>query len=208
MSTGDILNIVLSILTIAIAVVALFQTNKQITLSNKQHLFDRRLDKYLLVKDLIALYATNREFIVKKDLYMACGLILHWLLNCKKLESMMAVIENPLDVEAKNNFLSKCEELEKAGEEIALLWQEPFAETASQFVKNFCFLLKEMYKQYRGYVTVKKQVEEWNGTSVDVDTQMKKLADNLFLICKETDSVYEKIVEDNIEQKMKSSLRL
>lgn len=208
MNTGDILNIVVSILTIAIAVVALFQTNKQITLSNKQHLFDRRLDKYLLVKDLIALYATNRESIMEKDLYMKCGLILRWLLNCKKLESMMSFIENPLNVEAKNNFLSKCEELEKAGEEIVLLWQEPFAETASQFVKKFCFLLQEMYKQHRGYVTVKKRVKEWNGTSVDVDTQMKKLAGKLFLICKETDSVYEKIVEDNIEQKMKSSLRL
>ena len=56
MTTSDIINLCLTIVTIIIATIALWQTQKQIKLGNKQHLFDRRLENYLLFKDLLSLY--------------------------------------------------------------------------------------------------------------------------------------------------------
>lgn len=44
MTVSDIINLCLTIVTIIISMVALWQTNKQTKLSNKQQLFDRRLD--------------------------------------------------------------------------------------------------------------------------------------------------------------------
>ena len=63
MSQEAILNIVLSTVVAITAIFALFQTHRQIKLSNKQFLFNRRLDKYLLAKSLIELYKDN--FLIK-----------------------------------------------------------------------------------------------------------------------------------------------
>ena len=46
----------ISIIAVCLSIIALFQTHKQIKLSNKQQLFDRRLDKYLLFKDLFVVH--------------------------------------------------------------------------------------------------------------------------------------------------------
>lgn len=54
----------LTLIAIIISIVALFQTSKQTKLSNKQQLFDRRLEKYLLFKDLLVLYKDNRKLFV------------------------------------------------------------------------------------------------------------------------------------------------
>ena len=67
MSQEAILNIVLSTVVAITAIFALFQTHRQIKLSNKQFLFNRRLDKYLLAKSLIELYKDNINLLDYKD---------------------------------------------------------------------------------------------------------------------------------------------
>lgn len=47
MNYSEIANITVSIVSVGIALVALFQTKRQIALSNKQQLFDRRLSCFL-----------------------------------------------------------------------------------------------------------------------------------------------------------------
>ena len=46
----------LSLFAVVISMIALWQTHRQIKLSNKQQLFDRRLSDYLLLKDLAETY--------------------------------------------------------------------------------------------------------------------------------------------------------
>ena len=48
-------SIILSIISIIIAVIAIIQTSYQAKLSNKQHLFDRRLKIYMIVNGLLEL---------------------------------------------------------------------------------------------------------------------------------------------------------
>ena len=51
----------LSLLAVVISMIALWQTHRQIKLSNKQQLFDRRLSDYLIVKGLLDLYREHRD---------------------------------------------------------------------------------------------------------------------------------------------------
>jgi putative flippase GtrA len=60
MNYSEIISISVSVISIIIALIALFQTNRQISLSNKQQLFDRRLSRYLEFNTIYSLYTANK----------------------------------------------------------------------------------------------------------------------------------------------------
>ena len=55
---------IFSIMTAIIAIIALWQTHKQIKLSNKQYLFESRVKKYTLANGLIQLYEDNKSLLI------------------------------------------------------------------------------------------------------------------------------------------------
>ena len=67
MNWSDVISLILSIITIIIALIALLQTKTQLRLSNKQQLFDRRLKNYTLFRDLFLLYKNNHDFMLSND---------------------------------------------------------------------------------------------------------------------------------------------
>lgn len=90
----NFLNISISIISLIIALVAIVQTSKQIKLSNRQHLFDKRLEKYMIIKDLLTLFSKNRVHIVdKKDLVRCLDLQFSWLTNVTYLSDMIFAVE-------------------------------------------------------------------------------------------------------------------
>lgn len=56
MTISDIINLCLTLVTIIIATIALWQTHRQTKLSNKQQLFDRRLEQFHLIKELLLFF--------------------------------------------------------------------------------------------------------------------------------------------------------
>ena len=110
MSCSEIINVCVSVVSIFIALLALFQTKRQITLSNKQQLFDRRLARYLEFNTIYALYTTNKNHLEKADTFCRTNnLIFVWLTNCSDLEEMMLAVSNEQHI-----ALLKNEEFKKA----------------------------------------------------------------------------------------------
>ena len=112
MNYSEIANIAVSIVSVGIALVALFQTKRQIALSNKQQLFDRRLSCFLEFNTIYNLYVANKLYL-KDDstFYHTNDLIFSWLTNCADLEEMVLAVSNPLQQKEQKTLLTKYEQL-------------------------------------------------------------------------------------------------
>lgn len=150
MSQEAILNIILSTIVALTAIFALFQTHRQIKLSNKQFLFNRRLDKYLLAKSLIELYKDNKNLLDYKDNKDDEAIIVDFqfinLTNIEYLKDITCIIGDPKNNEYKTNFLIKIEELKKISTEIKFIFPNKGSQYLSKFVFNYQNVLMELYK--------------------------------------------------------------
>ena len=128
----------LSIISAAIAIVALFQTQSQIKLSNKQHLFDRRLTDYLIAKDVIN--SQIKDYIKNGESFDATK-ILFDMMTPEFFASVKNITDVPSsysDKEIKNQFYTRLQELEKTGEEMVIIFGQKNTEPLKAFFKAYC----------------------------------------------------------------------
>ncbi len=140
----------LSIITIIATLIALWQTHKQIKISNKQYLFDKRLSKYLLAKGLLELYKDNESLLDYTDDPDDEAIIVDYqfinLTNNNYLKDVTCIINEPKNNEFKNNFLVKIEELKKLSNEVRFLFQNKNGLLLSNFIMKYQNVLMELYK--------------------------------------------------------------
>ena len=76
-----ITEITLALVAIVISIIALFQTKKQTTLSNKQHLFERRLERYTIVEDFLVQFNCINKLNIDFPARMTLTLIIEFYLE-------------------------------------------------------------------------------------------------------------------------------
>lgn len=136
-------------ITAFIAIIALFQTHKQIGVNNKQFLFDKRLNKYLIARGLLELYKDNEkllDFSKKRD-NEPIIVDIHFinLTNNKYLKDVASIINDPKNNEFKNNFLVKIEELKQLSKEVRFLFQNKSGLSLGDFIMKYQNVLMELY---------------------------------------------------------------
>lgn len=140
----------LPIITIIATLIALWQTHKQIKISNKQYLFDKRLSKYLLAKGLLELYKDNESLLDYTDDPDDEAIIVDYqfinLTNNNYLKNVTCIINEPKNNEFKNNFLVKIEELKKLSNEVRFLFQNKNGLLLNNFIMKYQNVLMELYK--------------------------------------------------------------
>ena len=130
-------NFWLSLITGLTAVIALVLTLMQIRLSNKQSLFERRLECYLKIDGLMQLYKENQKLLEterKDEPLFAVDLEFLWLTNNTYLEEASEAIKKPLENPEHKKFLVKREELKKLSAEAELIFKGRSAKTISCFI--------------------------------------------------------------------------
>lgn len=211
MSCSEIINICVSVVPIFIALLALFQTKRQITLSNKQQLFDRRLARYLELNTIYALYVKN-ELYLKDDntFYHSNDLVFLWLTNCSDLEEMTLALYKPLHQEEQKVLFAKYEQLKNAAIEISMIFDGSVAKIAEDFIASYADLLKAMYQQQVYISKLKEQNEKTPLMLDDYENKCKKMAEGLglFQMRENLKSLADEIVKKRIIEKMEDSLRL
>jgi len=143
-------NNLFAIITALITIIALLQTHKQIKISNKQYLFDKRLSKYFLAKGLLELYKDNESLLDYTDDSDDEAIIVDYqfinLTNNNYLKDVTCIINEPKNNEFKNNFLVKIEELKKLSNEVRSLFQNKNGLLLSNFIMKYQNVLMELYK--------------------------------------------------------------
>lgn len=212
MNYSEIANIAVSIVSVGIALVALFQTKRQIALSNKQQLFDRRLSCFLEFNTIYNLYVANKLYL-KDDstFYHTNDLIFSWLTNCADLEEMVLAVSNPLQQKEQKTLLTKYERLKNSAIEIAMIFDGNAAKTAGEFISSFADLLKTMYQQ-QVYISKLSQ-ESADKTPLyleDYEEKCRKMAESLglFELRNKLEQLDDEIAQECVIEALKNSLRL
>lgn len=201
-----------SVITAGVAIVAIYQTQHQIKLSNKQHLFDKRVDNYLIAKGLVQLYRSNSShFIHEEDRpIFEIDLEFTWLTNNVYLENITLAIENPLTEPYHKEFITKLEEVKEVSSKIKFLFSGETAELLGDFVLHYQRLLFTMY-QYQILVNKLKEIAINFNLSLEESQEkvnekehrntLKQAFDNL----KQADSL---LKDKKVERQLEKQIRL
>lgn len=129
-------------------------------ISNKQHLFDKRIENYLLARGLIELYLANRRWFnaERKDApQLTIDFEFGKMTNNSYLNDVVGVMSRPLENPEQKEFLTKLEEMKILASKAKFLFCGKSADFLSEFIADYQKLLNEMYK-YR--ITVVHMTDE------------------------------------------------
>ena len=204
-------SLIFSIVSALIALIALFFTGKQISLSNKHQLFDRRIEKYKIIKDLLSTYESTRNAMLKdKNIELSCDVYLGALFSVPCMKDLLSVVDEPLDSKNRQKFFDKCTWLSKTAIEVRIIFKGKPAEIMSEFCVDYFKLLQIMYFEYA------KNVYELDRSISEQLGEMSDYQEIHFFPTDETikgsinriEKVYKTIIDDNIENKLVKQIKL
>ena len=191
---------VATIVTTVTAILAIKQTNKQIKQSNTQQLFDRRLEKYQLISELISNYATNRtKIIALKEDYSQASKVWSCLTNCAVFDNIHS---RAVAFNAKDEQLYKF--LEKLSTEAKLIWCGDESFLIGQFILKY----RDCIEAIENYSIFWIHVGRFNDANPDEEQRQKRenrnerfkaKVDNSI---KEIEEVYSQIIYTDAENRL------
>jgi|GEM_PF-714648 hypothetical protein ELI_0189 len=205
-------NNIFSVITAITAIVAIWQTHKQLKISNKQHLFDKRIEKFLICTGMLSLYSENKMLIKEenKDVPLEVTILFSGLTNNMYLKDIGNIIGDTHNEKLRIDFLIKLEELYKVASEIELIFPKEQSKILKEFILEYRNLLQKLYK----YRCVLEKIEKKNEEKPQEFTKLQKIfpeekyKENLYDTYRNIEAIYTKIVEKNIIKKVKKQIKL
>lgn len=202
-----------SVITALTATLALVLSVRQIRLSNKQQLFDRRMKAYMLANGLIALCEDNYMWLSPKREQIpqfANDYIFIWLTNNTYMEKQADAIEHPLEQPFHKEFLRKREELRITAAEIDLIFKGKVALAYSNFLRSYEAALAAMY-EYQIIVDEMQKENEKHPMTIEKAGEMfseEKYRDNLYDAMDNLRIAYDAVAEEKVKKQIKKQLKL
>ena len=207
------IGIIFSVITSITAIIALIQANRQMKLSNKQQLFDRRLKAYMTVHGLLELYRQNRhifEMDKKNEVQRTIDLEYKWLTNNIFMAEICEVIDDPLEINYRRKFMKKCEELQALAMEVQFVFQNGNIKSYRDFLIYYKETLLQMCRYQMVFLKMCKEnekkpmrVEDW-GKAFGEERYRKELCD----IMVKLKNTYMEIIDNQVEEKIKQEIKL
>lgn len=206
-------NFWLSLITGLTAVIALVLTLMQIRLSNKQSLFERRLECYLKIDGLMQLYKENQKLLEaerKDEPLFAVDLEFLWLTNNTYLEEASEAIKKPLENPEHKKFLVKREELKMLSAEAELIFKGRSAKTISCFISDYEQLLFKMYQYQILLNNMRNYSEQFKATLEMAQKGVNETAyrEKLLHAYANIKMAYLQVSKNHVMEKLKKQIKL
>lgn len=189
------------IIPIIISLLALLFSGYQLYISNKQFLFDKRLNIYIFYENfLIHQKDATKYFNEKPDDFCEYNMIIACLTNDSKLETMCngwESIEPLLDNENQKNFLTKLEEIKTYGKESYFIFNK-FGKELCQYFYKYADLL---YKTYQ-YRICMKHIDKIHMTLEDAKNEQQELHQELIQLYKDLCTISKTIDSSKLEKEI------
>lgn len=209
-------NNLFAIVTAIIAVVALFQTHKQMKISNKQFLFDKRLEKYIILKGMLTLYKDNvslLDYTKEKDDEPICvDTNFIFLTNNSYLKDITKIITSPFEEDYRQDFLLMLEEIKKQSFEIRFLFKGKIGKYMQEFLYQYQDVLMNLYKyqiiteKMRNYKVPTKEPKDYK--TLQKELGEKKYREKLFQSIKKIKDSYNNLEKNKIIRKAEKKIQL
>ena len=190
METSDIINIVIAIITLFGIIVTMILTLRQISLSNKHQLFDRRLEKYSVIRSVIISYRVASGLCKTKDDLdgqIRIRSIMRQLLENAYMKDAANAVNNPQDENEYEAVNIKGHWLEYVSEEISVIFIGEEAVLVSKFIYFISFLLFEL-NCLNYWLCDDEEKEKQNLFKDDVYNNFRSI-DKIYKKIEETDAV-------------------
>lgn len=202
----------LSVITAIVAVVALIQTQVQIKVNNKQHLFDKRIKNYLIAEGLVQLYEKNQLSLKheKDEPILAIDFEFFLLTNNTFLEQITRVISNTLDPSMQKEFLIKLENIKDIAAKIKFLFSKESAVLLGDFVMRYQELLFSMY-QYKILIDKMQEASQnyhWTLVETQENFNESEQRGELLKAFDNLEYVYTQLKKNSVEEILEKQIRL
>ena len=214
MNAESIINIILAFITAATAIAAIVISVVQIAKSNKQSLFERRLNAFLKVKWMVALCDENQTLFksyvadADKGPIFSIECLFGWLTNNAFLEDIQLVINHPLDSEWQRKYLFKIEEIRNLCEEVRLIFPDGIGYPMASFLFNYEELLVAMYKYQVAFESISKSCERTKRPFPEDDALEIGCRKRFLKYLKGTFGYAERLAKEDVMEKAKSKIKL
>ena len=203
------------IITAGTAIIALFQTREQIRVSNKQNLFEKRMNILIKVTGLMKLYEENRNLMIednKKDdsVVLMVDFNFENLTNNTYLEDIAICVHKALEQPYQKQLLTRLEELRNISTTIMYLFPDKQAKVLSEFVYNYQETLFTIYQYQILSNNIRKDSIKFK---TDVHDMAKKLnepkqREKLLVSYNRLEESYKKIIIEDIIEEIRIKIKL
>lgn len=204
-----------SIITAVTAIIALFQTGKQIKISNKQNLFEKRMNILIKVTGLMKLYEENRNLMIddnEKDdsVVLMVDFNFENLTNNTYLEDIAICVHKALEQPYQKQLLTRLEELRNISTTIMYLFPDKQAKVLSEFVYNYQNTLFTIYQYQILSNNIRKDSIKFKTDVHDMAKKLKepKQREKLLVSYNRLEESYKKIIDAGIIKEIRKKIKL
>lgn len=148
-----------------VAIIALLISCYQARLSNKQSLFNRRLNIWITVDKLMSVYAKNAKNLEHDDEpQMDIDLQFALLTNTTYLQSISTSIKHVLDADPQLNLHLKLDEMKSLAMEARFCFKGKSGEAIAEFIEAYQSFLFSMYQYQILFKMMSEKAKEYQWT--------------------------------------------